>query len=204
MKKIFCFLAILYSLNSFGQNETYEDFINQIYPSIVGSDSSSYYLNTKPDSLYLLDTSFIEYTKQQVITTGKMTVPELKQLIHQAFNKHKTSNWNFTKLKNAKPFNADSIRVLSYFRNRWFVQPGYSKKQRKRVEEYNKQERHSSHITEHGHYYFSYPVFDSNHRFALICGGAGDGYIIGESCIYIFEKKNNKWVFLSFLYCGVN
>jgi hypothetical protein len=204
MKKIFCLLAILGSLNSFGQRETDEDFINQIYPSIVDSDSTSYYLYTKADSLYLLDSSLIDCTKNQIITSGKMTEAELKQLIAYAFTKRRSGFWDFAKLKNAKPFNSDSIRVLSYFRNRWFAQSGYSKKQRKRVEEYNKREQDSSHITQHSLYYFSYPVFDSNYKFALIYGGSGDGYIIGESCIYIFEKKNNKWVFLSFLYCGVS
>ena len=46
------------------------------------------------------------------------------------------------------------------------------------------------------HSYFSFPLISSDRKKVIFKIGHGGGFMVGGQEIYLFEKKNNKWVLI--------
>jgi hypothetical protein len=181
MKNVTLILFLLINLNTFGQNETKEEFVNQVYREIIGSDKSGYYMYDSTSNGF--DKNDLEWLKTQKLIPSKAA----DEIFAQAEQKHTREKWNFSGLLHSKPCNKDSLVVRSAFL--WIPVPAGDTAS----ERLNEQTAAEIRKDYKGLYSFSTPFFDHEHRYAVMIVAHHCGMLCGSGSLYFFHKKDNKW-----------
>ena len=195
-------LAMICSFNCLGQLETKEDFVNQVFGTVYQA-TKFYYLYDKADNIRFIDTSELYAMRNEF--KYKIQPNTLGELFNNAKQNNIDTFWNFPKLLNAKPFNNDSIKIKSLFQSIVFVKKGWSEARisRQSKKQNKRQERKIKNIGG-ALYYFSSPVFDNLHEYAIISLSHHCGNLCGGGCLYLFKKIKGKWENIGETKCWVS
>ncbi len=175
MKRIFLIFPLFLALNCFGQSETKEDFVNEVYKSLVGK-KHNYYLNETANEI-TQEQDHLKYYKadlQQLIP-----IQVINELLDNTFHSTSDTLWDFTKLVNVIGYNNDSSKLFSLLNGLIFLQTGPDSEQTKAKQ--IELDQRGNQIE--GLYTFSQPVFDHTHQYALMSLGlncemlCGNGYV---------------------------
>jgi hypothetical protein len=201
MKKLLM-LILICQLNCFGQIETKEDFINQIFPTVYAAHKF-YYLFDKAMSISFKDTNEL-YLLRNVLNE-KIDSNTINELYKNAKRDNTDTFWNFSKLSIARPFNNDSIKITTLFKHIVIVKREWNESRIARQER-KQLKRQESKIKKAGGslFYFSSPVFDDLRQYALISLSHYCGSLCGGGCLYLFKKINGKWEKIGETHCWIS
>ena len=97
MKTLLYILLLLFSTNCFGQTETKEDFVNEVYIVKVSDTVKSYPLSKEASRLFWLNIEALRKETREVIDSSS-----LEQMIYKALKDTLDEEWNFQQLRTAK------------------------------------------------------------------------------------------------------
>lgn len=187
MKKLICILSLLCTMNCFGQAETKEDFVNEVYRDIIDSSKMAYYLIENAKNV-ISDKNEVNQLRDEL--SAHIPASATDEIMRKMRKNKKKEKWNFHQLVNARPYNKDSSRILNIFNGIVFLDPDTAKE---RIEEENSLEERKLYG---GLFSFSVPVFNNNLEYAVMLVSYHCGMLCGFGCIYLYKRENNKWKLL--------
>ncbi len=183
MKKLVYILPLILSLNCFGQGETKEGFVNEVYRTFVMKDGA-YYLYKKG---VMIDKEDIRNLKNYF--AGKVSDTTLREIAKNSRRSKRNYRWDFKTLTNAVIVNKDSAEILALFSEEIKLRKGRDADKKNGYTKRMMERR----VAISGVYYFSAPVFDKKNEYAILYMWFHCGRLCDHGGLYLFRKINGKW-----------
>jgi hypothetical protein len=203
MKNLFFLLLLLCTLNSYGQAETKEDFVNEVYCAKVNKSYRYYYLDSNAsainwhyekselmkkialyDSIKNPDKSELWESMARTVsalydsTIRQVPGSVLEELYDKANSDTVKEQWDFSLLNKARIVSPEVLYNI-------------------------KMPAHKHHRTKEQKNIFSFsrPIFSKSKEYAIISMESYCGSLCAERCIYLFRKITGKWKDIVHLKC---
>ncbi len=173
MTKFIYILPLICSLSCFGQAESKEEFLSEVFKTIYSED--------KYDLLDTADNYVFDYIDSfQLIPTTKGIIDSstLSQLIASS-EKSVSEKWGRFGVHNIHRISKKSRRYIQVLHN----YRGIGIKR--------------------GVKWCSNPLFNDDHSYAMIRTGRICGQSCGDSCVYFFKRINGKWELILKTFCVI-
>jgi hypothetical protein len=199
MKKLFCILFLVCAFNCFGQGETKEDFVNEVYRILVDSSCKYFYLC---DTAYCLGESTLSdrpFTFQRSKNRLKEFIPDsiISQFILNISHDTISETWDCSKMKFVRCFHKDvGVRKFDTL----------YRSLKKQVFEQERERIHDKIVQlpseEKSLFWVSNPVYDNAKLYCYIVVAKDvtelrqDNTAMekGKICSYLFKKLQGLWI----------
>ena len=201
MKNLLTLFLVLSTIHCFGQTETKEDFVNQVYHKFFDSTYKCYYVSSTAGHVFLRN-NLVSNLEKNIRTQFKNIIPDsvLEKLIAKAAFDTVNEKWDWVVLQNADSANDYGVdeypsdmflrlfkessrleHLESRYRDKWEEK----KLQRiyKEIKDLPVEEKHT--------FVFSKPVFSDNYALMSLRIYAFDEFL--EYC-FLFRKNEGKWI----------
>lgn len=190
MRTFLTILSFVGFLLAKGQ-ETKEEFLNKITPSVIDTSIDNYFLFSQTETLDYNRKLDPDIKRELLKVLSEATATDILNNLH---SDTVPMLWNQNLLLNASLVNAGKADTLSG--NIVFNYTGLNKRQQKKLNKDLNAKR--SRV-----YYFSRPIFDRTKQFALIQMRYACGTACGNGCLYIFKSDHGRWIKLYQMNCWI-
>ncbi len=200
IKKLIYILPLIYALNSYSQIITKENFVNEMYHTIVDSSFRYYYLHANAPAIYWhyekneLMAKLAVYdsaknpAKSELLESLALYDSTIKQIsgsiLEELYDKANadtiTEHWDYTQLNKARKISLD-IKNKMKLRDKHLL-----------LEE------------EKNIFFFSKPIFNKSKEYAIISMERYCGNICAYRCIYLLRKITGKWKDVAHFECSIS